>query len=139
MPRGRVRKIRPRGPQLHKRAHARDQRLLTGSRNVASGFPHTSTARSLYGAALAGGTQAMGVRSGAIARGCRADLVVLDPEHPVLAGRSGDTLLDSWLFSGNRSPVRHVLVGGRWVVRDGHHDEEEAVLERYRRTVSRLG
>ena len=116
-----------------------DQRLTSGSRNVASGFPHTSTARSLYGAALAGGAQAMGVPSGAIAEGCRADVVVLDPEHPVLAGRSGDALLDSWLFSGNRSPVRHVLVGGSWVVRDGRHAEEEAVLERYRRTVRRLG
>src|SRR3546814_662820 len=84
-----------------------DQRLASGSRNVASGFPHGSTARSLYEAALAGGAQAMGVRSGALAVGCRADVVVLDPDHPVLAGRSGDTLLDSWLFSGNRSPVCH--------------------------------
>jgi formimidoylglutamate deiminase len=115
-----------------------DQRLLTGVRNVSSGFPYPSTGRTLFEAALAGGAQAMGVRSGALAPTRRADLVVLDPEHPVLAGRSGDALLDSWLFSGNRTPVKHVLVGGRWVVRDGRHAEEEAVLERYRRTVALL-
>jgi formimidoylglutamate deiminase len=115
-----------------------DQRLTHGARNVSSGFPYPSTGRTLFEAALAGGTQAMGVPSGALAAGRRADLVVLDDEHPVLAGRSGDALLDSWLFSGNRTPVKHVLVGGRWVVRDGRHADEDAVLERYRRTVARL-
>jgi formimidoylglutamate deiminase len=115
-----------------------DQRLTHGVRNVGSGFPYPSTGRTLFESALAGGAQAMGLPSGALAPGRRGDLVVLDPEHPVLAGRSGDALLDSWLFSGNRTPVKHVLVGGRWVVRDGRHAEEEAVLERYRRTVARL-
>jgi formimidoylglutamate deiminase len=114
------------------------QRLVGGARNVASGFPHPSTGRTLFEAAASGGARAMGIRAGALEVGRRADIVVLDPEHPVLAGRSGDALLDSWLFSGNRPSVRHVAVGGRWVVRDGRHPSQQDVLARYRRTVRGL-
>jgi formimidoylglutamate deiminase len=65
-------------------------------------------------------------------------MVVLDPEHPALVGRDGDALLDSWIFSGTRSPVRHVLVGGRVVVRDGHHPAEEMVAARYRQVLRKI-
>jgi len=30
------------------------------------------------------------------------------------------------------------MVAGQWVVRDGHHPREEAVLARYRATLARL-
>jgi formimidoylglutamate deiminase len=63
---------------------------------------------------------------------------VLRSDHPSLYGRAGDLLLDSLVFSGNVSPVRDVMVGGRWRVRDGRHDERERIAERYRRTVPRL-
>jgi formimidoylglutamate deiminase len=75
---------------------------------------------------------------GAIAPGRRADIVVLDADHPSLGGRSGDGVLDAYVFSGNVSPVRSVMVGGNWVVRDGRHAKEAEVAERYRRVVARL-
>jgi formimidoylglutamate deiminase len=58
----------------------------------------------LYRAALEGGALAVGRPLGRIAPGARADLVVLDPEAPVLLGRSGDTLLDALVFAGNQNP-----------------------------------
>jgi formimidoylglutamate deiminase len=114
------------------------QRLVSGARNVASGFPHASTGRSLFEAAVRGGAQALGLGAGALESGRRADVVVLDAEHPALVERSGDALLDSWLFAGTRSVVRDVMAAGRWVVRDGHHPLEEDVLARYRHTMHRL-
>jgi hypothetical protein len=30
------------------------------------------------------------------------------------------------------------MVGGRWVIGEGHHGDEEAILARYRQTVKRL-
>jgi formimidoylglutamate deiminase len=75
----------------------------------------------LLGAAIAGGAQALGRRSGAIAPGRLADLVVLDPEHPALVGRRGEALLDAWVFAGNATPVAHVMVAGQWVVQHGAH------------------
>lgn len=105
------------------------RRLETRSRNVTN---------SLYQRALAGGAQALGRKAGAIAPGCKADLVVLDPEHPILVGRRGEGLLDAWLFSGNATPVRHVMVGGKWVVRDGMHHAQQPIAAGFARTMRRL-
>jgi formimidoylglutamate deiminase len=114
------------------------QRLASESRNVAAGFPYASTGRTLLERALAGGARAAGARTGELEPGAHADLVVLDPDHPALTGRDGDALLDSWIFSGESSAVRHVVVGGRVVVRDGHHPHEDEVLGRYRSAARRL-
>jgi formimidoylglutamate deiminase len=75
---------------------------------------------------------------GAIAPGARADLLVLDADHPNIAGREADGILDALVFAGNDRLVRHVAVSGRWVIRDGRHRDEAAVAERYRRVVTRL-
>jgi formimidoylglutamate deiminase len=114
------------------------QRLSTGARNVAAGFPHASTGRTLVENALAGGTRALGMPIGEIAPTRRADFVSLDAEHPALVGREDDALVDSWIFSGNESPIRQVVVGGVTVVEDGHHPREEEILDRYRKVVKRL-
>ena len=92
----------------------------------------------LWQAALAGGAQALGRRIGRLAPGDRADLVRLDADHPLLFGRSGLSLLDSLVFSGNANPVQDVMVGGRWRVRDGRHADREPIAAAYRRTVARL-
>ncbi|MCX7384112.1 MAG: formimidoylglutamate deiminase [Alphaproteobacteria bacterium] len=70
--------------------------------------------------------------------GGRADLVVLDPEHPALVGRSGRSVLDGWLFSGNTNPVRDVMVGGAWVVRDGVHVRGELIAAEFRAAMRRI-
>ena len=123
------------------------QRLAARSRSPVWG---DTVGRAVKGSALAGaggallarawedGCRALGWMAGRVARGRRADLVVLDAEHPALVGRDGPQLLDSWVFSGSDSPVRDVMVGGRWVVRDGRHRREEEVGRRYATTVRRL-
>jgi len=115
------------------------QRLRLEERNVAAGLADRSTGRALFDGAVMGGNRALGRREGGIATGGRADLVVLDPNHPQLVGRSEDALLDSWIFSGNSNPVRQVMVGGRWVVRDGRHHARDAIVERYRRVALEIG
>ena len=97
------------------------QRLTVRERNIAARRGPHSTGRALLEGAWAGGARASGRRLGAIRPGCRADVVVLDTDHPTLAGREQDQLLDAWIFSGDDTPVRDVMVGGAWVVRDGRH------------------
>jgi formimidoylglutamate deiminase len=113
------------------------RRLATLRRNVAA-LPGQSTGAALWSRALAGGAQACGRRIGALEVGCRADLLVLDGTHPLAYGRAGDRLVDALVFAGNASLVRHVLVGGRWRVRDGAHAEEAAVAAAYRTVLDRL-
>ena len=114
------------------------QRLARRQRLVAASEDTPSTGARLYNAALAGGAQALGRPIGRIEPGGRADLVVLDAEHPSLIGRTGDGLLDSLVFAGNRTPVRDVVVAGRRVVRDGRHAAEDAALIAFRDALKAL-
>jgi len=114
------------------------ERLSRRRRAVLAGAPGGSTGRRLLEAALAGGAQALAQPMGGIAVGRRCDLVVLDDEAPIMAGRSGDAAIDSFVFSGNVTPVRHVMVAGKWRVRDGHHADEAAIARRFRATMRQL-
>ncbi len=108
------------------------QRLLHRRRNLLTGGaeePHCGAW--LYRQALAGGAQALGRPIGALAPGHRADLLVLDAEHPLLAARQGDAWLDALVFAGNANPIRDVLVGGRRVVANGRHLAEDEIQRRY--------
>ena len=84
------------------------------------------------------GCRALGWNGGEVAVGRRADLVVLDAGHPVLVERDGSAVLDSWIFSGPENPVRHVMVGGEWVVKDGRHALDEEACLAYARAVKTL-
>jgi formimidoylglutamate deiminase len=115
------------------------QRLIHRRRNLlAARAARPSIGAGLYDMALAGGARALGRPIGRLETGCRADLVVLDPAAPPLIGRASEVLLDSLIFAGNANPVRDVMVGGRWRVREGHHALEEPVLEAYRAALSDL-
>lgn len=114
------------------------RRLESRARNVGETRKGASVAAGLLSRAAAGGAQALGRPAGEIAPGRLADLVVLDPEHPALVGRSGLGLLDAWVFSGNSTPVQHVMVGGRWVVRFGAHLRAPEIGAAFARAMRRL-
>ncbi|MAU52675.1 MAG: formimidoylglutamate deiminase [Roseovarius sp.] len=113
------------------------QRLRDRSR-AALARPGASTGRVLYDAALRGGAQAAGRAAGAIAPGLWADLLTLDGAAIDLAGRDGDTLLDTWIFAGDDRMVRDVWAAGRPLVRDGRHHARDAIREAYAATLHRL-
>jgi len=108
------------------------QRVSVRKRNLAVSQLSNSVGTTLWLEAAAGGAQALGRRMGALAPGMRADLVVLDGEHPDLVGRGGEAMADALVFSGSSDLVRDVMVGGRWVVQQRHHAAEEAAASRYR-------
>jgi formimidoylglutamate deiminase len=115
------------------------QRLAQRSRTVLAGGPDRSTGRRLFEAALQGGAQALGQPMGAIAPGHRADFILLDSAAPSLAGRSGDSVLDTWIFSNqSRGTIRDVYVSGHRVVEAGRHLRGEALAARHRETLRRL-
>jgi formimidoylglutamate deiminase len=114
------------------------QRLTSERRNVLHTPDVSSIGGGLYRQALAGGAQALGQRAGAIAAGCRADIVVMNTDDPALAEHEEDALLDAAIFGPVRRPVRDVVAGGRWVVRDGVHAGERDALARYRTVMKKL-
>ena len=114
------------------------QRLGRRRRNVLRVGATASVGAGLYRAALAGGARALGRPLGRLAPGCRADLLVLDGAHPLLAGKTGDRILDTYVFSGGSALIRDVLVGGRHVVREGHHPEAASAAEGFARVMRAL-
>jgi formimidoylglutamate deiminase len=114
------------------------QRLLHRRRTLLADAASPSVGLNLYARSLEGGAQVSGRRIGAIAVGCRADLVTLATGHEALAGREGAAVLDSFVFSGEANPVDRVLVGGNEVVRGGRHVRRDALLSAYRAAVARL-
>ncbi len=116
------------------------QRLVTRRRNVlvANSTDRTHIGAGLYRSALAGGAGATGRDLGRIAAGARADLLVLDANAPNLLGKVDESLIDAMIFAGNTNPVRDVMVGGRWLVVEGHHIAEGPVLAQFRDTLADL-
>jgi formimidoylglutamate deiminase len=43
-----------------------------------------------------------------------------------MAHMKGDDVLSRWLFGGTDRLVKDVMVGGTWVVQNGHHADEVA-------------
>jgi formimidoylglutamate deiminase len=97
------------------------ERVVREQRNVLASGDGSHTGRRVFELALAGGAQALAQPMGAVSPGRRADVVVLDADHPRLWGHGPDTALDAFVFAGADRAVRDVLVGGRRVVRDGRH------------------
>lgn len=114
------------------------QRLRDRTRNALAGGPERSTGRNLFEAAAQGGATSMTQPVGAIAPGHRADIMVLDADHPSMIGRSGDAALDTWIFSAGNAAVKDVFVGGRHMVKDRHHINEEQIAQRFRAAIRRL-
>jgi formimidoylglutamate deiminase len=114
------------------------QRLSLRRRNISATPSHPSVGTNLWRGAAAGGAQAIGRKMGAIAKGIRADLVVLDDTHVNLADRHGEKIMDAFLFNGESRTVKNVMVGGKWVVRDGRHHDEQAIEARFRKLQKQL-
>lgn len=114
------------------------QRLQHQRRNVAVTRGQRNVGDYLWQAALAGGARAAGRRVGALAAGKRADLLVLDGQHPNLDGVRDDEVLGRLVFCGNDNLVRDVLCGGHWVVQGGRHVAQDAIAQRYRQAVREL-
>lgn len=114
------------------------QRLRDLTRNALAGGPGRSTGRTLYEAALKGGARSMRHKVGAIAPGLRADITLLDAGHPLLAGRSEDAALDTWIFAGGNALVKDMIVGGTHVVKDRHHIHEDQIAQKFRAALRRL-
>ncbi|WOI12201.1 formimidoylglutamate deiminase [Thalassospira lucentensis] len=113
------------------------QRLRDKSR-AALATPEKSTARRLFDAVAKGGAQAAGRDAGRIEVGALADLMALDGAAVDLIGRTGDTILDTYVFAGDDRMVRDVWSAGRHVVTEGRHIAHDTITGRYRKMMEQL-
>jgi formimidoylglutamate deiminase len=107
------------------------QRLQLRRRNVGASSEEPQTATALYLGAVAGGTQASGrlesTGAAGLARGARADLVVLDAANPLVAGMTAPEMLGAHVFASHRaSAISDVWVAGVRRVENGHHPRKHS-------------
>lgn len=113
------------------------QRLRDGTR-AALASPEMSTGRRLFEDILRGGAQATGRKTGRIEAGHWADMLSLDTDNSYIWGRSGDTLLDAWVFAGDDRVVADVWSAGRHMVKSGEHVARAGITAAYKRTIEAL-
>ncbi|MGL4974425.1 MAG: formimidoylglutamate deiminase [Bosea sp. (in: a-proteobacteria)] len=113
------------------------QRLKVRARNVMS-KTSISTGHHLWQQACAGGAQALGQEMGALRVGARADIVLLDHNHPDMICREGDAWLDTFVFVTGKSAIRAVIAAGETIVEDGRHVRRPAIEAVWRRALKRL-
>jgi formimidoylglutamate deiminase len=114
------------------------QRLRKRRRGVLAdkSEPHVGTR--LWSHAAEAGARALGQPAGAIAVGRRADWLVLDRDHPSMAGAPLENALDHLVFAAGDAAIRDVMVAGRWVVRDYRHGAEDIAAARFRSAMREL-
>ena len=114
------------------------QRTRARRRNVLGSAGDETIGTALWAHAARGGAQAVAQPVGALEVGRRADLVVLNPSDPALAGQAANDAVDAAIFGPARTPVRDVMAAGKWIVRDGHHVAEAGVFARYCAALARV-
>ena len=111
------------------------QRLSTRRRNVLADPQQPAVADRLYDGALQGGARAFGPQMGASA----ADFVSFDGPSGDWSSLESRDYLSALMFDSAALQAQQVMVGGRWVIRQGRHAHEEQIETHYRETMRRLG
>jgi formimidoylglutamate deiminase len=113
------------------------QRLRERARNVFSSA-EASCGRTMLEGVWAGGAQALGRKSGRLAPGAAADLLTFRADHPTLAGKVDDQILDAWIFSVGDGLVDCVWSGGLKVVAGGRHVFRDQIAAQFVKTMEGL-
>jgi len=101
------------------------QRLAMQRRNVLASEQHPQVADRLWLDAVTGGARAAARQVAGLAAGQRADFLVLDGNHPTLAGLDGPRALASFVFANHgHETLAEVRTGGTCRVQHGVHPQQ---------------
>ncbi|HET9478547.1 MAG TPA: formimidoylglutamate deiminase, partial [Pyrinomonadaceae bacterium] len=125
--------------QIHLLEDARELeyhlRLQRSARNVlapADDVDESALARRLFDCATVNGAISIGFDGGNLEPGAPADFFTVDLSDPSIAGSSPDNLLANIVFSLSRTAIRDVVVGGKRIVEDGRHRDQEDIVTAFR-------
>jgi len=102
------------------------QRLRLGQRNVLAA-DKDGLGTALWRHTARSGADALGLPAGSLEAGRRADFVVLQGQHPLLAGLTPQQQLDVLVTAGMPGMIESVWVGGCRRVSEGRHLDRDAL------------
>ena len=111
------------------------QRAVLGSVNDEGQW---ALAARLFNCATVSGAESINAPGGCLEPGRAADFFTVDLNDPSIAGASPDDLLSGIVFSLSKTAVKDVVVGGKRIVEDGRHVQQEEIVERFKALQKRL-
>ena len=118
--------------------HLRLQRMERAVLASAEDNGLSAIAARLLTSATVSGAESIGAPGGTLEPGRPADFFTVDVNDPSIAGASEADLLASIIFSLSRTAVKDVVVGGKRIVEDGRHAQQEEIVERFKRLQKKL-
>jgi formimidoylglutamate deiminase len=116
-------------------------RLQRKERNVlapTNDHGRSALAARLFDCATINGARSIGFNGGLLEPGTPADFFTVDLNDPSIAGASEEDLLSNIVFSLARTAVKDVVVQGKRIVEDGHHQHAGEIIEQFNSLQSRL-
>jgi formimidoylglutamate deiminase len=98
----------------------------------------SALAARLFECATRNGAESINSPGGSLTAGRAADFFTVDLNDPSIAGASPDVLLSNIVFSLSRKAVKDVVVGGKRIVEDGRHADQEEIVERFKALQKKL-
>jgi len=98
----------------------------------------SALAARLFECATVDGARSIGAPGGVLEAGRPADFFTVDLNDPSIAGASADDLLSTLVFSLSRTAIKDVVVGGKRIVEDGRHPQQEEVVARFKALQKKL-
>lgn len=114
------------------------QRLTAQKRLIGADELTPNTGARLWLEAAKGGARSCGIRAGEIAVGQQANLLSLNLEHRLMAGRQGDAWLDTAIFAGGPDMVDQVIVNGKQQVSAGYHPLADVAFKEFSDCLDKL-
>ena len=98
----------------------------------------SALAARLFDCATINGAASINAPGGTLEPGRPADFFTVDLNDPSIAGASSDDLLAAIVFSLSRTAIRDVVVGGKRIVEDGRHAQQEEIIEKFKSLQKKL-
>ncbi len=113
-------------------------RLQQQQRSILDGIDGHELSARLFRCATANGAHALGCEAGEFEPGKLADFFTVDLNDISIAGDPREDLLATIVFGMRTAAVADVCVGGRFVVRDHRHPQQQAILNEYQEVARKV-
>ncbi len=114
--------------EYHLRLQKMERNVLASSEDEG----RSALAARLFQCATKHGAESLNAPGGMLEPGAAADFFTVDLDDPSVAGAAENNLLSAIVFSLSRTAVRDVVVGGRRIVEDGKHAQQEEIVARFK-------
>ena len=120
--------------EYHLRLQRTERAVLTSAEDKG----RSALAARLFECATINGAESINSPGGNLEPGRAADFFTVDLDDPSIAGASSDDLLSAIVFSLSKTAIRDVVVGGKRIVEDGRHAQQEDIVARFKALQKKL-